>query len=71
LINFIGSVVTIALYCVLYWLLFLMLKKIDGAGNTFWYVYLPSGIYTSVVAVIMYFVLKPIKKKLNKEQNLI
>lgn len=66
LTNFIFCVITILLYCLLYWLFFIIIKNIKGAELSLFSFYLPSGIYTILITPIIYFSLKPLKKALNK-----
>ena len=57
---------TVALYCLLYWLLFVLLKGSTGAGYVLARFYLPSAVYTGVVTPLLYLLLKPLGNKLNK-----
>ncbi len=66
LTNFIYSVMAIMLYCLLYWLFFIIFPNIKGAELSLFSFYLPSGIYTIAATPIIYFSLKPLKKALNK-----
>lgn len=62
-----ASVITSLLYCVIYWLVFVVSKGGDGAISTVWSFYLPSFVYTSAVSFIMNLLLVPLKRKLNKQ----
>lgn len=64
--NFIASTLSIIIYILLYWLLFIIIKGIDGGYDTLFYFYIPSAVYTVAVSVLIWAVLRPIKKRLNK-----
>lgn len=64
--NMIFSVLSSAIYCILYWLLFIIVKGVDGAELSLFYFYIPCGIYTAISAPFLWFCITPIKKKLNK-----
>ena len=64
--NFIASTLSIIIYILLYWLLFIIIKGIDGGYDTLFYFYIPSAVYTAAVSVLIWAVLRPIKKRLNK-----
>lgn len=55
----------IVLYCIIYWLFFIVIKGVDNAQMTIFTFYLPSAIYTMLITPITYAILKKIKKKLN------
>lgn len=65
--SIIFTTLTIVLYCFLYWLCFVIIKNVVGAELTLFTFYIPSAIYTCVVALIVRICLRPIQKKLNKE----
>lgn len=62
--NFILSTASVILYVLLYWLIFIVIKGIDGGYDTLLYFYLPSAVYTVVVSLPIWAVLKLIKKRL-------
>lgn len=64
--NMIICGVMIVIYCLLYWLLFIVIKNVEGAMPTIYSFYLPSGIYTAVITFVLFIILKPIKRRLNK-----
>lgn len=64
--NFIFSTVFIIIYCVLYWLFFIIIKDVRGAELSLFTFYLPSALYTIVLTPFIYLILRPIKSKLNK-----
>ncbi|HIZ11093.1 MAG TPA: rod shape-determining protein MreD [Candidatus Eubacterium faecavium] len=66
LANFIFSVFFIFLYCLLYWLLFIIIRDVRGAELTLFTFYLPSAVYTTFVTPLIYLSLRPLKNKLNK-----
>ncbi|MCD7873202.1 MAG: hypothetical protein LUG21_07935 [Clostridiales bacterium] len=68
--NFIYATVSILLYCLLYWLFFIIIKNVSGAELTLFSFYIPCAIYTVLVTPIIYFSLKPIKKRLTSRQNI-
>lgn len=63
--NMIMCITTISIYCTLYWLLFIIIKGVDGAQDTILSFYLPCGIYTTLASPIVWLILNPIKKRLN------
>lgn len=63
--NMISSVVTIFIYCVVYWLFFIIIKGVKGGEDTILSFYLPCGIYTAVFSPVLWLLLNPLKKKLN------
>lgn len=64
--NFIFSALFIIIYCILYWLLFIIIKDVRTAELSLFTFYLPSALYTIIVTPVIYFILKPIKRALNK-----
>ncbi len=67
--NMISSAVTIIFYCILYWLLFIIIKGVDGGEMTIFTFYIPCAIYTGILTPVLWLILKPIKAKLNREQK--
>lgn len=63
--GIIASAVTALMYCLLYWLFFIIIKGVDGGSGTLWSFYLPSAIYTVAISPIVWILLKPLKKKFN------
>lgn len=66
--NLIASTLSTAIYVIFYWLFFIIIKGIDGGYDTLFYFYIPSAVYTAVVSLLIWAVLKPIKKHLNKSE---
>lgn len=62
--NMISCTTAIVVYCLLYWLCFMVLKKVQGAQITILTFYIPCAIYTAACTPIIWLVLKQIKKKL-------
>lgn len=62
-----ASIVSTILYSVLYWLLFVVIDGGDGALQSFGLFYVPCMLYTSIVSLLVVAVLRPIKRKLNKQ----
>lgn len=54
------------LYGLLYWLCFILIKGVDGGTNTLFTFYLPCALYTAVVAPILWFLLRPLRQRLNR-----
>lgn len=63
--SMIFSIIAIALYSILYWLFFIVIKDIRGAELSLFTFYIPSAIYTAIAAPIIRLSLRPLKKKLN------
>lgn len=64
--NMIASTVSVIVYTLIYWLVFIIIKGINGGYDTLFYFYIPSAVYTIIVSILIWAVLKPIKKKLTK-----
>ncbi len=64
--NMLASGLSIVLYCLLYWLLFVLLKSPTGAGYVLVRFYLPSAVYTAAVTPFVYLLLQPFCNRLNK-----
>lgn len=62
--NMLISIVSIVLYCLTYWLCFIIIKGVDGGENTIFSFYLPCALYTAAITPIVFLIYKPIKKKL-------
>lgn len=67
--NMISSAAAILLYCLLYWLIFIIIKGVNGGELTILTFYIPCAIYTCALAPVLWLLLKPIKAKLNHEQK--
>ena len=67
LVGVIASAAAVVLYCVLYWLLFVVIGTGEGRGASFLYFYLPCAVYTCAVTPLIYWILSPLQTKLNKE----
>ena len=62
--NMIFSVAAVLLYCFIYWLIFIVIKGVEGGEMTIFSFYLPGAIYTAIITPAVYIIYKPIKKKL-------
>lgn len=67
--NMISSAVTIILYCIIYWLCFIIIKGVDGGEMTLFSFYFPCAVYTGVLSPVIWLILTPIKRKLNHEKK--
>lgn len=61
--NILFAISVTLVYCLLYWLLFIVIRGVDNAGNLLLSFYLPCALYTSAISPIIWLILKPIKKK--------
>lgn len=66
-VNAISSILLTLLYCVLYWLIFVLPKGRDGSAAVLAQFYLPCFVYTSVISMILCGALQSLKRKLNKD----
>lgn len=64
--NFVSITVTTILYGFIYWLFFIIIKGVKGGEMTLVTFYIPCVIYTLVLTPLIYLILRPIKRKLNK-----
>jgi rod shape-determining protein MreD len=55
------------LYVLIYWLFFVLRKGVDGSAISFLSFYLPCFVYTLAMMPLLYLILTPLKRKLNKE----
>lgn len=67
--NLFSSAVAIALYCLLYWLFFIIIKGVDGGEMTILSFYIPCTVYTIVITPLLWLIIRPIKMKLNHEKR--
>lgn len=67
--NMIASGAAILLYCLLYWLFFIIIKDVDGGEMTLFSFYIPCAVYTGIVTPVLWLILRPVKRKLNHEKN--
>ena len=54
------------LYCIVYWLVFVVFAGVSDGVWSVLYFYIPCAVYTGVVTPVFYKLLQPLKKKLNK-----
>ena len=62
-----SAVFTVFLYCIIYWLLFMVIVHSEGSVQTIASFYIPSALYTSVMTLALCALIMPLKRKLNKE----
>ena len=62
----VSAVIGIFIYCMLYWLFIVMPHGGEGSALSLLYFYIPSFIYTSVIALVLGTLFSPLKRKLNK-----
>lgn len=67
--NMLCTAVTVVLYCFIYWLCFIVIKGVEGAQITLLTFYIPCAIYTLVLSPILYYILKPLKRKFSSEST--
>ena len=65
--SFVSISITTVLYGFLYWLFFIIIKGVKNGEMTLVTFYLPCVVYTLVLTPLIYLILRPIKRKLNKE----
>lgn len=65
--NIVSISVATVLYGFLYWLFFIIIKGVSKGEMTLITFYIPCVIYTLVLSPLIYVILKPLKRKLNKE----
>lgn len=65
--NMLVCGVSTVLYCVTYWLCFIVIKGVQGGELTILSFYLPSAVYTMAITPIVYFIYRPIIKKLKRD----
>lgn len=61
--NMICALTSTGFYCLLYWLLFIIIKGVDGGEMTLFSFYIPCMLYTFVLTPVLWLILKPVKKK--------
>lgn len=66
--NMLLSITAIILYCLTYWLCFIVIKGVEGGEGTILSFYLPCAVYTAAITPIVFIIYKPIKKKLRKQK---
>lgn len=65
--NLAFSVLTVFIYCVLYWLFFIIIKNVPGAELSIVSFYIPCAFYTAIATPIIYACINPIRKFFVKE----
>ena len=54
------------LFCILYWMLFVLIGGGEGRLAALGFFYIPSFVYTVLMSFVLYIIIRPIKTKLNK-----
>lgn len=67
--NMISSGAAIVFYCLLYWLFFIIIKGVDGGELTLFSFYIPCAVYTAALTPVIWLVLRPVKRRLNREKQ--
>ena len=68
--NMVCTISASLIYSLSYWLMFIIIPRVEGGVWSLFYFYLPSAIYTCICAPILYAIFNPIKKKLNKTYDI-
>lgn len=63
--NMLICITVTVLYCLTYWLCFIVIKGTGDAAETFFGFYIPCALYTVAVSPLTFVILKPIKNKIN------
>ena len=69
-VTAISCISSTVLYCVLYWLFFVVINGSDGAVKSIGYFYIPCIIYTSVISLLICLGVEPLKRRLNHEPKM-
>ncbi len=71
--TFITCIITAAavtvLYCVFYWLCFIIIKGVEGAQSTIFTFYAPCAVYTIILSLVLWLILTPLKQHLNNTKS--
>lgn len=67
--NMLATIITVFMYCLLYWLFFIIIKGIDGAQMTIVTFYLPCMIYTLALSPVLWLIINPLKRKYKEAQR--
>lgn len=67
--NMISSAVSIVLYCIIYWLCFIVIRGVGSGEMTLFSFYLPCAVYTAALSPVLWLMLKAVKRRLNREQK--
>lgn len=66
-VGVIEAVFSVFLYCFTYWIVFMVFSSSEGSKATLFYFYVPCAIYTAVLTPVFNFVIRKLKRKLNKD----
>ncbi|MBR3587998.1 MAG: rod shape-determining protein MreD [Clostridia bacterium] len=53
---------TVFLHNTVYWILFVLIPQSQGAGGVYFRFYFPSCIYTVLVGIVIYLIIRPVEK---------
>lgn len=66
-IELVSTAIISLLYVLTYWLFFVLRRGVEGSAISLLNFYLPCFVYTAVMMPLLYLILAPLKRKLNKE----
>ena len=69
--EFVSNVIITFLYVIVYWLFFVLRRGVDGSAVSFLTFYFPCFVYTALMMPVLYFIINPLKRKLNKENEIL
>ncbi len=61
--NMVCALLTTGIYCIIYWLFFIIIKGVESAEMTLFTFYIPCMLYTFVMTPIIWLILRPLKNK--------
>lgn len=67
--NMICAVASTGIYCLIYWLFFIIIRGVEGAELTLFSFYIPCMLYTIVITPVMWLLLKPVRKKFENNET--
>lgn len=68
--NMIMTSLTVISYCLVYWLLFIVIKGSGNEAEILLKFYIPCGVYTLALSPVVWLILSPMKRKLNKTNEI-
>lgn len=69
-VSVISSIGAVGIYCLLHWLFFVIIPSGKSGAASLGYFYLPCFLYTSVMTLVIAWILRETKAHLNKEYRL-
>lgn len=66
-VTVVFAVISVVIYGIMYWLLFVVIDRSTGATDSLGYFYIPCMIYTGAMSLVVVMILRFIKKKINKD----